>query len=268
MSTSRSVFSETLQSITTTKLTEISKKYNTFEEQKASLLKVAQVEADEKERLRLLLNGVKQCFGVKTVRKKGGSAGHNIVGINNSQLEVLLKNLERFLEQSRYDPSVSAKLLHDWERSLLQQLDVQSLKFEYGTLYGRLVNVWLSAEQVSTGPITIPESQEDFEKIGGDGRDEQRVEWERLVFDPFETDQTAIGKYLQALFSNNGTNKQSLQALETLRKKVDDFGNTLAAPGQFNEYVLKWTINGLLASNLLKDEKRAVLKDFLASPVI
>ena len=43
----------------------------------------------------------------------------------------------------------------------------------------------------------------------------------------------AIGSYLQDLFASNETDKQSLKALEALRKSVDACENSLAAPGQF-----------------------------------
>ncbi|TAQ86971.1 hypothetical protein B7494_g4704 [Chlorociboria aeruginascens] len=265
------VFSETLQSITTTKLREISKKRAIFEEQKAFLLTAAQSETDQKKRLHILVNGIKQCFDVETEeRKRGdrrGGPGRIIASsTNNSILKVKLKNLERFLEQARYDPSLSPKLLEDWERSLTRELRVQSLKYQYATLYGELVTEWLSSEQaeVSDDP---PKDFEPFE-IKPAENNKQRAEWENLVFEPFDSDPTAIGAYLEALFSKGGTNKQAAKALEELRKSVHAFEMSLSAPSQFNDHVLRWCINGLLASGLLSDEKRGVLKDFLVSPII
>jgi len=98
--------------------------------------------------------------------------------------------------------------------------------------------------------------------------DEGRANWERLVFEPFETDQTAIAAYLRDLFGLTGTNMHMIKALKSLRTKVETFEFSLSSPGQFNEHVLRWTIDGLLASGLLSDEKRAALKDFLSSSVI
>lgn len=46
------------------------------------------------------------------------------------------------------------------------------------------------------------------------------------------------------------------------------FETSMSSPDQFNDHVFRWTINGLLASGLLSGEKRAVLRDFLVSPVI
>jgi len=81
-------------------------------------------------------------------------------------------------------------------------------------------------------------------------RDEGRKEWEKLVFEPFKTDQMAIATYLRDIFGNNGTNKQAIKALDALRTSVEIFESVLATPGQFNVSVLKWVIQGLLASGV------------------
>ncbi|PVH80364.1 hypothetical protein DL98DRAFT_515460 [Cadophora sp. DSE1049] len=267
------VFSETLQSITTTKLTELSKKRSIFEEHKASLLLSAQSEADQKKRLAVLVDGVKKCFAIKIAPRKrgdrrGGARRIAYGSTSDPKLEVLLKNLERFLDQAKYDPSISSKLLQDWEDALVKKLNVQSLKYQYATLYGELVTEWLGAEKASSLPDNISETSEGFEKLKPAARDESRIGWEKLVFEPFETDQMAIAEYLRALFGETGDNKQGFKALKQLHKEVEAFEATLSAPNQFDETVLRWTISGLIASVLLSDEKRGALKDFLNSPVI
>ncbi|KAE9371742.1 hypothetical protein N431DRAFT_467904 [Stipitochalara longipes BDJ] len=264
---SSSVFSETLQAITTTKLRELSKKRSIFEKSKAALISTAKLERDQQERLRILVDGVKLCFAIKTAARRGSSRRIVSGSCNDPDLEVMLMNLERFLEQARFDPTVSPKLLGDWENSLLKKLDIQSLKFQYATLYGELVNEWLRAEKVVPAD-NASDISEGFEKINRAERDESRANWEKLVFEPFETDPMAISEYLQTLFGLKSGNRQSVKALKALRKSVADFEISLSTPGQFNDQVLRWTINGLMGSGLLSDEKRAVLKDFLASPVI
>lgn len=273
MSSSGSVLSETLQSITSAKLEELSKKRAIFEDQKARFLDASERETDELKKLRLLVDGVKTCYGVKTATRRGKD-GHVDTGriisgsTNHPRLEVKLKNLERFLEQARYDPSISAKLMQDWKDSLIQQLDVQSLKYQYSSLYGELVTEWLSAETATSSSSDGSEMTEGFEEIASKERLQSRAEWERSVFEPFDTDPEAISAYLKALFGETGNNMQALKALEALRDSVDSFETELAAPEQFNSGVLQWTIKGLLASDLLTDEKRAVLKDFINSEVI
>jgi hypothetical protein len=274
MSSSGGVFSDTLQTITTTKLNELSKKRSVFESQKQSLLLAARFESDQKKRLRLLVDGVKQSSAVKTAPRgsgRRGGAGRIISGsTNDPRLEVMLKNVERFLEQARYDPSISFKLLQDWERTLTEQLNIQGLKYQYATLYGELVTEWLSYEHIIAPADDSSDKSDDFETVNirKEERDAGRAEWEELVFEPFDTDQMAIAAYLRGLFGKNGTNKQAIRALSVLRRSVEAFETALSGPGQFNEPVLRWTITGLLASGLLSEEKRAALKDFLSNPII
>jgi hypothetical protein len=142
------------------------------------------------------------------------------------------------------------------------------LKFQYATLYGELVNEWLRAEKVIPPADNASDTSEGFEKVNRAERDESRGGWERMVFEPFETDPMVISEYLRRLFGVNGGKKQPAKALDALRKSVEAFETSLSTPGQFNDEVLRWTINGLIASGLLSDEKHAVLKDFLTSPVI
>lgn len=268
-----SVFSETLQSITTTKLVELSKKYSVFEDQKLKLLHATNVEQDQKLRLRILVEGVKKCFSVSTTTKAKGARGSRRRSIlsgssNDASLELLLKNLEKFLDQACYDPSISPKILRSWETSLTKRLNVQSLKYQYATLYGELVTEWLRAEKATTDVENSSMTSEGFEKIQSAAKSESRQEWERLVFEPFETDQMAISEYLRNLFGEFDTNKQGFKALRELRKSVENFEASMSNTMQFDHHVLTWTINGLLSSGLLSEEKNAVLRDFLASPVI
>ncbi|KAM0171613.1 hypothetical protein ACHAPC_010997 [Botrytis cinerea] len=264
------VFSETLQSITTTKLTEISKNRHHFESQKDALFHNLSNELDQRKRLKLLLEGVKQSFAITTPITEKRSHG-NVTKL--SPLELLVKNLEKFIAQAEYDPSISDKTLEQWEKYLVRHINVQSSKHQYATLYGELVTEWLSAEQQQKAVEVVndtSEIDEEFHKVKKESvaRTEGRTNWENLVFQPFETDHKAITTYLTNLFGINGENGQARKALNALRKQVETFGITLSAPDQFNPTVLRWTINGLISSGLLSEEKRAALKDFLASPVI
>ena len=186
MSSSGGVFSDTLQTITTTKLNELSKKRAIFEAQKASLLKAAALESDQKKRLRIFIDGVKDSFAVKTVAissRRGGTG--RVMSGNDPHLQVLLKNVERFFEQAHYDPSISSKLMANWERTLSEQMNVQALKYQYATLYGELVTEWLSSEHVITPADDASENSDDFEDVNirKEERDAGRAEWEELVFE-------------------------------------------------------------------------------------
>jgi hypothetical protein len=267
-----SVFSETLRSITTTKLGELSKKRTAYETQKNTLLAKTSIEIDNLHRVKILLDGVKKCFAIKTApRKRGdrhGGPGQIVPGSSKDpQLEVLLKNLESFLDQARFDLSISTKQILDWEQSLISKLDIRSRKYQYAELYGALVTEWLRADKENTLD-SDSETFEDFEKINRAEKDESRANWETTVFEPHDTDPVAISEYLLVLFGEHAEDRQPFKGLQALWRSVKAFELSLSTPDQFNDHVLKWTINGLLASGLLSDEKRAVLKDFLASQMI
>ena len=225
MSTSGSVFSTTLQSITTAKLQELAKKQRLFEKQKGFLLAAADSEIVQTTKLNVLLDGISEIFAIKTGKRERGDGGDEyepVVTTRDDKLETLLLNLRHFLKQAAHDPSISPKLLDDWERSLTRQLDVQSQKYRYATLYGQLVMEWLSSEaQTPTEPGA--ENLSDIHQRESQARERGRADWEKLVFEPLETDSAVIIDYLQNIFGNCGTNKQAIKALQALRKRIDEF---------------------------------------------
>src|SRR5947207_3622919 len=234
MSSSVSVLSETLQSITSAKLEELSKRRAVFEDQKAVVLHASELEPDVLKKLRILVDGVKTCFGVKTATRKLKDghidSGRIIKGsTRDPRLEVKLRNLERFLEQACYDPSISAKLMQDWKDSLMHLLDVQSLKYQYASLSGELVTEWLSADKAAA-PSSSHDSNltEGYEEIATKERLQSRAEWERSAFEAFDTDSEAIFAYLKTLFGETGSNKQAFKALEALRDNISSLETKLA----------------------------------------
>jgi hypothetical protein len=100
---------------------------------------------------------------------------------------------------------------------------------------------------------------------------ESRIEWEKTVFEAAGVDTEVLQKYLSALFgigSKYAAKEKIVACLMSFRKMVDAFEAGLAKPRQFSNATLTWTISGLLSSDLLTDEKREVLKDFLGNSMI
>ena len=269
MASSGSVFSQTLQDITTTKLDELSKKRKRFEDKKSKVVADAQREEDPVDALRVLINGVKGCFSVPLT--SGRVIRHST---GNPRLEIDLSNLDRFIDQARYDPSISIDVLRRWQQLLVSHLETQSLKYQYAGLYGQLTMEWLSTSKKAE---PAPESEDaedmamsdDYEKISGGAKLESRRKWEESVFEPAEVDQSTILELLNNIFELRRTDFKNVQnAFKALRDSVRKFEIGLASPGQFNIYSLSTTIKSLLASDLLTDEKRAVLRDFNKNNVI
>jgi len=265
MSSTGSLFSRTLQDITNTKLDEVALKREGFEKKSKDVIVNASSQEDPIQRVCTLVEGVKTCFNVSTYRGRV-----SIGSTNNRRLEYDLRHLDRFLAQARYDPSVSSKILGQWEQSMFRHIEVQSLKYLYASLYGKLTSEWLSSTQKVATSIEGEDAEiQDFEKVDGGKKMESRVNWERSVFEPAKIDKAGIDSMLKTLFEPELDGSRSLlRALKDLRDGVEAFEQELARPRVFDSSTLEWTINGLLDSDLLTDEKRNVLKEFKGNNAI
>jgi hypothetical protein len=243
---SSGILSQTLSSITSIKLTEISDQRAAFESTKTDLLTIVNFETDQRGKVQKLLEGIE---------------GLEAMGNVKDSPIFCLKNIKQFIEQAHSDPSVSTKLQKDWQAQLEKALDIKSLKFEYASLYGRLVNEWLSV----SGDNGSSDSVSDFEPVGRKEMHEQRAKWEEYVFKAYETDDTAINRYLDKLFNSN---KALQSAFTDLWVSTIHFEKEMANAVHFDDTSLKWVIEGLLRSDLMTDEKRKVLKDFLNNKVV
>ena len=268
---SASVFSSTLQEITNTKLEELSKRNACFEQKREAILSSLEFEQNGISRLKTLLDGVKNCYGIitdvsgKVVRGQSG----------NSRLEIELKNTDAFLAQARYDPSISSEAFAAKEASLLGHLDTKSLKFSYADLYGKLVTEWLSSIKtkeydrttgMSSSQLNI-ESQLHVDEIRKQ-KLESRQEWEKFVFAPADVNVLELQSFLKTMFESKEQSKNGAKALKRFHDRVAEFEMELSRPNQFTVSSLNWVIKGLLESDLLTDKKREVLKDFEGNRLI
>jgi hypothetical protein len=240
---SSDILSQTLSSITAIKLDELSSQRASFEAGKAELLKAVNGEPNQSKKVQILLDRVEDL----------SSMGR----LEDNPL-ISLKNTRHFLGQAGRDPSVSTKLQQDWQSKLQNELNIHSLKYEYASLYGRLVNEWLAVS------VETPESV--FEEVGRKEMHEQRALWEQYVFTAKETDTDAIKTYLGKLFNATPAMKAEY---DRLIRKTKDFEKQMAEQtDHFDNVSLGWVIKGLLRSDLVSDEKRKVLQDFLNNKVV
>ncbi|KAM0200101.1 hypothetical protein ACHAPA_011780 [Fusarium lateritium] len=264
MAASGSVFSETLQEITNTKLQELSKRRSRFEEAKSSILSSINEEKDAVKRLITLSDGIKDCFAIKLDKDKKVILGRT----KFKHLEVELKNLDRFLDQAKTDPSVSSKMLSAWEESFTRQLDMQALQYQYAWLYGELVTEWLAGDK-EKDPEADVEMGEAFEDVGDQAKLQSKIDWEKTVFESASVDTAAIKKYLDALFGIGKKDKRTItNSLQRLRNSISSHEGRISTPDQFTVASLKWIIPGLHSSDLLSNEKREVLRDFESNDMI
>ena len=276
------LFSETLNTITTTKLQELSHKRAAFDKQYHALEAAAATEEGVLNRLCILVDGVKACFHIQTrdtddKRPDGQPRLGSVIEGKASSMPQLIADLtlvDRLLDQARFDPSVNEAKFLEWEQTMMRYLKMQSAKYEYADLYGRLVTEWLAAEQPTTNQDVSMKDADAFEEVPTAGKLESRKEWEQSVFEAAKVDENALGEYLRTLYGEDSAgeaveaSKDIFKALKSFRGAVATFESQLAEANRFNATSLVWTIKGLESSDLLSEDKRAVLKDFLGNSII
>jgi hypothetical protein len=247
MASSFLALSQTLGGITHTKISELGKQRTIYEARKDKILGQANEENDRGVRINLLLEGV-QNLNPEAFKSPA------------------VKNIKHWLSQSKYDVSVPNEFMQSHEELLRSHLEVPSRKLALGHLYAQLITEWMDSS-VSGRPASEEES---FEVLD---RQKERLQqlcdkFERVVFEPLETDEVEIDLYLNELFQGE-KDEESAKSLKDLRETMGDscrqiFGEN--AP--FDSTTLKWCINGLLAEDLLSDQKQTILRDFLEKPVV
>lgn len=279
MATSGSVFSETLNEITTTKLEELSKRLAAFEIAKAAALTAAEAQGtDAIQRLLILSDGLRKCFFISKDKVNKYDTSRSNVNASVTAIETELNNVERFVAQARHDPSIAPSTLAEWEQRLRRHLDNQSLKYEYASLCAQLVNEWLSGDGRDDGSDDVEMKEGGFESVDKAARLQSRIAWEQRVFEPAQVDVSKLEKYLATLFGVPANNKKAkptpekrpvFEALEGLRQDVEQHGRRLlSSTSVFDKDSLRWTIDGLLSSGLLSNEKCEVLRDFRGNNMI
>lgn len=250
MASSVAALSKTLESITLTKIRELEKQRTKYEDRKNDVLQTAAGKADQRTRIRQLLKGVEDLYP--------GAAGENAV-----------RNIQHWLSQSKYDVCVPDELLQSYEETLRSKLEVQSRKLGLGHLYARLVTEWMSASAADASQAPDTET-ETFEVLD---RQKERLQelcdkFEKVVFEPLETDEAQIEQYLINLFQGEKGEKGA-EGLNDMRTLIREYCQQLfEEKNPFDEDTLKWCINGLLAEDLLSDEKQGILREFLDNSLV
>jgi len=84
-----------------------------------------------------------------------------------------------------------------------------------------------------------------------------------VVFTPLERDGDEIQEYLEGLFEGDN----GIKALKRLRRGMDGGTHQYSGFAPFDEQTLIWSLKGLLTNDLLKDDKKAILEEFLKDEV-
>ncbi|EEY14116.1 conserved hypothetical protein [Verticillium alfalfae VaMs.102] len=168
---SSEILSQTLYSITNIKLDQLDKQKNEYESAKRALLDRASDEPEPKRRALLLAEGLEKLPSMTPVADSS---------------TISLENLKRFILQAKHDPSVSQDFINDYEQSLRNELNVQSEKYRFAELYGKLVNEWISAGKADSTSDSDTASNAGSDAVSSSGflpvgraeSHEQRATWE------------------------------------------------------------------------------------------
>ena len=247
----------TLQYVTDRKLGKIAKQREGFEKRKSEIVSAAKARDSPEEQLRALLDGCENSY-VGPVTKF-----------------ISPTNLRIFLDQARCDASLSSTTIERWVSEFEQELNVQSTKYEYAALFGKLVTEAIDASDTyktrlgaskSEGAETASHSSADdsssasFMEVGREEMHEQRKEWERYSFSQHLTDEEAIEKYLKELFESTAKAKKLVKTpIQNLQEAFRQFDEKVKF--RFSVPVLNDTIKGVLKSGLFTGAKRAALID-------
>ncbi|OGM48909.1 hypothetical protein ABOM_003158 [Aspergillus bombycis] len=250
MATTTTTFSKTLQSLTQSKIRELEKQRIAYESSKSRVLAAAAHQTDPRDRVACILQGL------KALRSDDDNARDSKTA-----------NIERWLNQARYDSSIPEAKLDSFQEHLVAKLDAHSMRLNIADLYSRLLTEWMDLSPSSPGSDQIPNEEEDYLVV--EERQKQRLQqlcdqFERVVFEPLETDEDEIHAFLDGLFPDD----DSRIALDKLREKVGRNCSELwHKTDPFNIYSIRSCIRGLLTEDLLSEEKQGILKYCLENNV-
>ncbi|PWY85078.1 hypothetical protein BO70DRAFT_335252 [Aspergillus heteromorphus CBS 117.55] len=242
-----SALSQTLQSLTLSKIRELEKRRKSYDMRKVAILEAADASQDPWQRLQYLLKGTLELYPAAAT-------------------DSTVVNIERWIHQSTYDSSIAPKILAEFETELRTKLDVQSRKLALADLYSRLLTEWVDPpsgrQEGSSTPV-----EDDYMVV--DERQKQRLQqlcdqFDESVFQPLETDEAQIRTFLDGLFPDD----ESKKALQELRKEIESKASSLWCEKEpFSADSVADCIHGLLNQDLLSEEKRVIMKSFLKTPV-
>ena len=247
---SSDVLTETLHTVTGIKLSQLETQRTTYENAKRSLLDKVNREEDSRKRVRMLIDGAAQLPAMMRPLS------------DNPNLSV--KHLRSFVEQAECDPSVSGAFLTGYEDAIRTQLDAQSNKYSFATLYGQLVKDWTSASPDSTAGS---DAGAEFVAVGREEMHKQRATWEEYVFHAKQTDVSATKAYLDALFAKNAT-KEVTGAFEELRKGFKEFQDSWDWSSHFDKDTVLSSIDSILRGDVVSDHKRSILNEFKGNDIV
>ncbi|KAI1938095.1 hypothetical protein LOZ66_003683 [Ophidiomyces ophidiicola] len=259
----------TLKSITDTKLKELSKKQTLFESRKKAIYDEAANQQTLEDKVRILLEGVARVKGFPDDGLDTTDADDAVIRSDGQRVSArhVYYNIRRELVQRKYDSSISDARLRQSEEELRKQLEFISAKHEHALFFNRLVTEWLNNPR---NPVPeVPDGKDlgaSYKQLERKEVQEQRAQWEKLVFERRQVDGEKIKSYLTNLFHQSSLSEQ---ALKDFRKRIQlSSKQFLTKDDHFTLSSLKWIIGGVISKDILSTDKVAILREFLVNNAV
>ena len=254
---SPSALPTTLESVTATKIGELKKQRRVFEESKASIGHEVKRRKLDLDKTQALVDGTCRLEGVRLLTDS--ETDDEATDYSKSTKAGDLRNARRLLHQASVDPAFPAPAVEKVFRDITTDLDLKSVQHQHAQFFSELVTEWISNPEEEVTAMDTDSGSSSFEKVGREEMHEQRAEWEKIVFGKTEVDTNALHAYLEKLFK---TRKPVTTAYDHLRRELSNFCHALKNDELFDADSLKVAIKGLVASDLLSEDKKAILRTF------
>lgn len=186
-----STLSQTILSLTQSKIRELENQRDAYEKRKKDIIDASQNSPNPLERVKLILSAV------------------NNLQPQTARDDPTIVSIGRYLQQAQYDSSIPVKKLEGFEKHILARLNARSAKMTMADLYSRLLMDWVDfslakeKEDTTTNDQNADAPDEDYEVI--EEQQKQRLrqlcdQFEAVVFTPLETNEQAIHSFLERLF--------------------------------------------------------------------
>ncbi|KNG51508.1 hypothetical protein TW65_01523 [Stemphylium lycopersici] len=168
---------------------------------------------------------------------------NTLIGTENAESDAMRRH-------AHFDPSVSSRVLPDWEKTLLQYLSIQSTKSQYTDLYEKLVTKWLSPEK-SIDEDSDVQMTENFVEVPDAKKLTSCAEWESNAFQAAEVDERALKSCLEDHFIAD--KRDGAVALNVILTELSDILNVRMTA------LDRWT----WGSEVSLEQRRKINGDFL-----
>ena len=253
---SASALPATLKSVTATKIVELKKQRRVFEDSKSAIGHEVKRRKLDLEKTQSLVDGTSRLEGIRILSEN--DSDEDYVDHSRSHKAKELRNARRLLQQASVDHAFPSLTVEKIYRDITEDLNHQSVQHQHAQFFSELVTQWISNPDDATKTTDLGESS-DFENVGRKEMHDQRAEWEKLVFSRNEIDLNALNTYLEKLFISD---KTVTKAHDDFRRAVTSFCYSFKQEELFDTDSLKIALKGLVASDLLSEDKKAILKTF------